>query len=93
MAGGNFAGLANSRLRDPARARSLHLIACSPLFDGLGKRERPASIQDLFPRLIQPYDVIPSRYDRQEVGLLGVTPKWMVMLPSSFFFAVMLLKE
>lgn len=60
--------LSGSILPHPARARSPHLIACSPLFDGLGTRERPTSIQDLFPRLIQPYDVIPSRYDRHQTG-------------------------
>ena len=45
------------------------------LFNDLRIRECPASIQDLFLRLIQPHDVIPARYDGQEIGLLGVTPE------------------
>ena len=45
------------------------------LLNGFGIWKFPGSVQDLLPRLIQPHDVIPSRYDRQEVGLLGVTPE------------------
>jgi len=43
------------------------------LFNGFGIWKFPGSVQDLLLRPIQPHDVIPSRHDRQEVGLLGVT--------------------
>ena len=45
------------------------------LFNGFRIWKFPGSVQDLLPRLIQPHDVVPARYDRQEVGLLGVTPE------------------
>jgi hypothetical protein len=51
------------------------------LFYGLRIWKCPGSIQDLLPRPIQPNDVIPSRYDRHEVGLLWVTPEVDVNTP------------
>jgi hypothetical protein len=45
------------------------------LFQGFQIRKCPGSFQDLWPRLIQPDDVIQARHDRQEVVRLGVATK------------------
>ena len=53
--------------------RRISVKRMQTLFNGFRTRECPASVQDLRPRLIQPDEVIPARYDRQEIVRLGVT--------------------